>query len=510
MSAPNTAEPILSARWPGLAVITAGLFSAVVGLLIAISWHAHWMRLLQVFPDAAPVQYNTAFFFVLSGAGLLLLNSRWTRAAVWPAGVLTLLAALTAAEYASHADFGIDELLFHPYFEVATAFPGRMAPLTAICFLFFGVALGLAGAGGRNRKRLATAGLLATIVGTIGFIALAGYLTGIKLAYGWGAYSLMAFETAVVFLVLGAGMLICCWQAAARETFGFVHWVPIAASATLIVMVGVISAATVASLRTALGWRQHTYEVLLVAQSFLTSTTDILSGMRASGLVVKPEAGAAYAQDSRAASEKLAELLRLTRDNSAQQVRLGEVAANLTDVLSYAGRLVTAREHDGVRGEGTPESEEVAGRTERTVAVMSAFIQEEQRLLAQRSAIADADFHSTVELLGFGSGLAGLFFVAGTFLVRREIQRRNRAELELGEATDKINTLTGLLPMCAHCKSIRDDSGYWKRIEAYLQERSEVTFSHGLCENCVRELYPAIADKVLEKMREDKMSREAG
>jgi hypothetical protein len=73
--------------------------------------------------------------------------------------------------------------------------------------------------------------------------------------------------------------------------------------------------------------------------------------------------------------------------------------------------------------------------------------------------------------------------------------------LELREATENLQTLSGLLPICAHCKSIRDDKGYWTRIEAYIQDRSEATFSHGLCESCVRELYPAIADRVLSKLR---------
>ena len=78
--------------------------------------------------------------------------------------------------------------------------------------------------------------------------------------------------------------------------------------------------------------------------------------------------------------------------------------------------------------------------------------------------------------------------------------------MELLEATENVKILSGLLPICAQCKSIRDDKGYWNRIEAYIQEHSEVRFSHGLCENCVRELYPEIADKVLNKARSDSPS----
>ncbi len=56
--------------------------------------------------------------------------------------------------------------------------------------------------------------------------------------------------------------------------------------------------------------------------------------------------------------------------------------------------------------------------------------------------------------------------------------------LELHEAIGKINLLSGLIPICAQCKKIRNDSGYWERIETYLRTHSGATFSHGLCPEC--------------------------
>jgi hypothetical protein len=61
-------------------------------------------------------------------------------------------------------------------------------------------------------------------------------------------------------------------------------------------------------------------------------------------------------------------------------------------------------------------------------------------------------------------------------------------ELEL--AVINIRRLSGLLPICASCKKIRNDSGYWEQIEAYLHEHAEVEFSHGICPDCARKLYP--------------------
>lgn len=63
---------------------------------------------------------------------------------------------------------------------------------------------------------------------------------------------------------------------------------------------------------------------------------------------------------------------------------------------------------------------------------------------------------------------------------------------ELREAGAKIKTLKGLIPICASCKKIRDDQGYWQQIEKYVRERSEANFSHGICPDCAILLYPGL------------------
>ncbi len=72
-----------------------------------------------------------------------------------------------------------------------------------------------------------------------------------------------------------------------------------------------------------------------------------------------------------------------------------------------------------------------------------------------------------------------------------DITRRKEAEIEreklitdLQDALAKIKTLKGLLPICAWCKKVRDDNGYWKQVEQYIQEHSEAEFTHGMCPDC--------------------------
>jgi hypothetical protein len=76
----------------------------------------------------------------------------------------------------------------------------------------------------------------------------------------------------------------------------------------------------------------------------------------------------------------------------------------------------------------------------------------------------------------------------------RNFHAKEQLIFELQEALSKVKTLSGLLPICANCKKIRDDSGYWNRIESYIGEHADVQFTHGICPECARKLYPDLFD----------------
>lgn len=71
----------------------------------------------------------------------------------------------------------------------------------------------------------------------------------------------------------------------------------------------------------------------------------------------------------------------------------------------------------------------------------------------------------------------------------RELNRKNR---ELEEAQANIKILSGIIPICMHCKEIRDDDGFWNKLEMFISKNSEAKFSHGICPDCMKKHYSEI------------------
>ncbi len=89
--------------------------------------------------------------------------------------------------------------------------------------------------------------------------------------------------------------------------------------------------------------------------------------------------------------------------------------------------------------------------------------------------------------------------VTGSLLIRsilyaierkKMMVEREKLRQELEDALAKVKLLSGFLPICCSCKKIRDDEGYWQQIELYISNHSDVEFSHGICEECSKKLYP--------------------
>jgi hypothetical protein len=114
------------------------------------------------------------------------------------------------------------------------------------------------------------------------------------------------------------------------------------------------------------------------------------------------------------------------------------------------------------------------------------------------SIIDFAERHEQLEIDEFVTVSIFLVFAFSVFSFRRWFEVRNANDMlsiqnnELERLLSEIKRLRGILPICAECKKIRDDAGYWHQVELYVREHTEAEFSHSMCPDCVRKLYPEL------------------
>jgi CHASE3 domain sensor protein len=302
----------------------------------------------------------------------------------------------------------------------------------------------------------------------------------------------MAVNTAAVFLVASAGLLAWSHRLAARLNTNFLRWLPIVASVTLMIMVTIVSAVTMAELEQATFWRRHTFEVILRAQDYEENFTDTQRGLRGYSTLDEVNGLASYRSGLALEARLFKELAVLTSDNPAQQRRLKELSAAMEEVHSYDQRTLELYGKSGSQAvrstDATGENRRVSGNVRN---VIRAFSQEEQRLLSVRDASEKANARSAGRLLIFGSLLAAVLVLFANYLVSREMRQRLRFEterekliIELKKALDEVRSLSGMIPICGWYKSIRTDEGYWQSVEQYVREHTDATFTHGICPVC--------------------------
>ena len=405
----------------------------LLGLMVMAAWHMHWLRLIQLSSGLPPMKFNTALGFFLTGLSRVLLTMKRLRPVFWGGCFTVLLGVLTVLEYWGNWNLSIDQIFVKDYVLTATSFPGRMSLVAAVSFTFVGVALMLAA--GRQRREIAViTGLLACVAGMIGGMALFGHFAGIEVATGWGAYTRMAVHTSAAFLVLGAGLFMHCWQTSPREHFNLLRWAPITASLTLMAMMGIVSAASLAQLKNATAWRKHTYEVIESAQAFQDGYIGIQRNVRGYVTLGTPDLLAAFQKGTNVWRADLDHLAELIRDNPAQGTRLKTIEDALQGVSASDDEVIATYQQSGAQGimrlDATGKARTATGHLLDSV---KAFTDQEKSLMNQRDAKEQSDYQSLENLLIFGSVAAAILLIVANSMAGRELTFRRRAEAKLQE-----------------------------------------------------------------------------
>jgi len=247
--------------------------------------------------------------------------------------------------------------------------------------------------------------------------------------------------------------------------------------------------------------------VILDAQAFEDNLIDLQRGVRGYVTMGDTNALASYQNSLKLEPQEFNRLVELTSDNRVQQRRLKDLASAMNAVFSYDGRVIPLYTQQGFaavsKSDATGESRTVFGNARD---IVKAFSQEEQRLLDVRDATEQADSDNAARLLVFGSVLAALLLVVANQMASHEMNQRRRVEIEreklIGElrhALAEVKTLSGMIPICGWCKSVRSDQGYWQTVEQYVRCHSDATFSHGICPSCTEKFKADILKANAEK-----------
>jgi PAS domain S-box-containing protein len=202
----------LPSGWKKRVMWAAGLIAAGLSAAVLIAWYVHFVPLIQIFPNQTPMHRLTALVALLSSGALIFAGAGRERATQVLAFVALMLAVAVGLEYALGADFGIDELPGRDYLRVRTSNPGRMSPVSAICFI--GSSLALLAASSRKPARFVSSivGRVASILLAVGTVNVLTFLLVHREPYGWSRFTRMSVQTSICFVLLGAGLLAWAWQ----------------------------------------------------------------------------------------------------------------------------------------------------------------------------------------------------------------------------------------------------------------------------------------------------------
>jgi CHASE3 domain sensor protein len=276
------------------------------------------------------------------------------------------------------------------------------------------------------------------------------------------------------------------------KRFKILSWLPVAASVALMILIAVVSVATVSELKKATYWREHTFQVILNAQTFEDKLIDAQNSVRGYAGMGQANLLIEYKSDTNIDLQELDQLAELTRDNAEQQQRLKNLSAAVQAVFACDNKVIGIYAQQGsntaMQVEETVTNKDAADAAIRD---LKQFTDAEKSLLNIRDAREQKDYHQAAHLLVIASVLVAGLLILANIVASREMARRRQAEKEQRELIEKleralaeVKTLSGLIPICGWCKKVRSDTGFWQGVEHYIAAHTDATFSHGMCPDC--------------------------
>ncbi|MDI6767128.1 MAG: PAS domain S-box protein [Bacteroidota bacterium] len=419
---------------------SASGFVIIVGLIVTIGWIFDIAILKSIYPTFVSMKANTAVAFILSGISLWFLIDE--QAKQWKiylaqvcAVIVALLGGLSLTQYLFGVDFGIDQLLFtEPVGAVETSHPGRMAPATALNFLFVGISLLL-----YSRKVVTIARVLITLVAAVALFSFLSYLFGSSSLRQLGSSTTMALHTSVTFIIFAVSLLTMKFVFDSQYIIRSGFWVAV----VIHFYIGVISYWNNDSQIKDAKLVSHTHQVLQKLEEILSDIKDVETGVRGFVITGNEDYLEPYYAQYDSIQIEINELRQLTSDKPDQQRRIDLLEPIVKDKIAFMSDAITIRKTRGfeatvIEQYQTKSSSQLMDEIRVKIGEMD---NEENRLLQERIKKSEGSSRNTMVTLVVGNIVSFILLVAIFMLLIRENRVRKRAELVSKQAEEEVRKL---------------------------------------------------------------------
>jgi len=425
--------------------ISAAVITLLIGTMVIVGWFTYNDFLMSIVPGSEKMKFNVALGFVFSSIVLLLYHfpvkkKIWHRIPVILSVVVSLMGLLTLLEYVYDLNFGIDELFFKGELPTTVInYAGRMSPLSALNFILIGVGLLLL-----NKEKAATyqfyylAGIsFISILMLIGFNFIADIPTFIRLE----------IHVAIGFITLSVAIWFAQPMLHKKISFESKLFTGFTAVILLIVVLSIFSSYYSNKRIATSQLVNHTNDVLSEAQQTLSLTQDIESGGR--GYIITGDSN--YLEYFTIAKDNIYnhvnKLRELTKDNTAQQIRIDFLSALIDRRIGFSLQCIQARNEKGLEA-ATELTASLRGKfyTDKIRKVTSEIQQDGKDFLIQRQKENDRNIVSFNR--AFVVFLAAVFSLLLIILVAilNNIKARKIAEKQSAENEEQIQTIFSAAP----------------------------------------------------------------
>lgn len=249
--------------------------------------------------------------------------------------------------------------------------------------------------------------------------------------------------------------------------------------------------------------RQSAHQNLELLDRLFAELVDAETGQRGFIITGNPS----YLQPYQSALQSIDRTTALLRGQAPAdaffQSELDQLAPLISKKLAALRTTIDLRRQSGFQA---AQQQVMTGEGKETMdairAILAKMSDDERIVIARRYTRSKLQAERMSEALLLGNVVTYLLLASVIVLLQREGEEHQQAaralQLKMEEARQaqaEIKVLSGLLPICSSCKKIRGDDGGWRQIEVYVQSHSEAEFTHGICPDCVKKLYPELSKR---------------